>query len=92
MHSLSSCVPRQVLSIQVASMGSCLTVTQQWLHVRTSVAQVWPNCKRVPVLFLALQGALAAKWILPEGFQNCVLALQCMFNASGGTVNNNTSC
>ncbi len=56
-------------------MYGALTVIQQRLHVRASVPQIWTNCKRVSVLFLAHQRAFAAKRILSEGLKNFVLSL-----------------
>jgi len=61
--------------VSCASVYGALTVIQQRLHVRASVPQVWTNCKRVSILFLAHQRAFAAKRILSEGLKDFVLSL-----------------
>lgn len=68
-------VPRKMLMVSCATVYGALTVVQQRLHVRASVPQVWTNCKRVSIFFLAHQRAFAAKCVLSEGLKNFVLSL-----------------
>lgn len=71
-----------MISCATVYHNGALTVIQQRLHVRASVPQVWTNCKRVSILFLAHQRAFAAKRILFEGLKNFVLSLANTHSAS----------